>query len=428
MQKDLLRLLRDPNLVPSENRILLSSIADQAASLGMPCYLVGGFVRDLLLGKSVNDLDIVVEGDAIELGAALVKKYGGKLTPHTKFRTAIWHLPSTLRQASRQGNAFNVHPSTLDLITARKESYKHAGALPTIKPSTIDDDLSRRDFTINAMAIRLDGDHFGELLDPLNGQDDLEKGMIRALYPRSFIDDPTRIFRAIRYEQRHAFSLQLETCNLINPESFSVLKTLSGERIRHEIDLIFEEENSARMLSRLHELGVFDVFDPGLPKFNEKYSGFLNSEPPADFGISGNKILLNYLLWFMDSPADVIDFHSKRLDFNSDLTEASLAVVQLKNELNLFAEAKASKWTLRLEKVPLIAVYALWLASNEPALKDFLVSWRHVKATITGDELKTRGIPTGPRYKKILTQLRNAWLDGDVKNDKEEGELLNTLL
>ncbi len=176
MQKDLLRLLRDPNLIPSENQILLSNIADQAASLGMPCYVVGGFVRDLLLGKPVNDLDIIVEGDAIELGTALVKKHGGKLTPHTKFRTAIWRLPSS----------FIIYPSSLDLITARKETYKTAGALPTIKPSTIDDDLRRRDFTINAIAIRLDGDYFGELLDPLNGQDDLEKGIIRVLHPRSF--------------------------------------------------------------------------------------------------------------------------------------------------------------------------------------------------------------------------------------------------
>jgi tRNA nucleotidyltransferase (CCA-adding enzyme) len=428
VQKDLLRLLRDPKLVPSENQILLSSIADQAASLGMPCYLVGGFVRDLLLGKSVNDLDIVVEGDAIELGAALVKKYGGKLTPHTRFRTAIWRLPSTLRHASRQGNTFNVYPSTLDLITARKETYKHAGALPIIKPSTIDDDLRRRDFTINAIAIRLDGDYFGELLDPLNGQDDLEKGIIRVLYPRSFVDDPTRIFRAVRYEQRHTFNLEPSTLNLVNSEAFFILKTLSGERIRHEFDLIFEEENSARMLSRLHELGVFDVFDPSLPKFNEQYSGFLNSGPPADFGISGNIILLNYLLWFMDSPADVIKFYSKRLDFNSEVTEASFAVVQLKKELNLFADAKPSKWTLHLEKIPLISVYALWLITNEPALKEFLVNWRHIKATITGDNLKARGIPTGPRYKKILSQLRTAWLDGDVKNEKEEEELLNTLL
>ena len=172
MQKDdLLRLLRDPNLLPSEKQGLLSSIAAQAASLNMPCYLVGGFVRDLLLNKPVNDLDIVVEGDAIKLGKALIQKHGGKLTPHTKFRTAIWDIPLT----------FNVQRSTLDLITARKESYDHPGALPTVTPATIEDDLRRRDFSINAMAIRMDGDHFGELLDPLNGQADLE-GSLRVLH------------------------------------------------------------------------------------------------------------------------------------------------------------------------------------------------------------------------------------------------------
>lgn len=418
MQKDLLRLLRDPNLIPSKKRILLSNIAYQAASLGMPCYVVGGFVRDLLLDRRVNDVDIIVEGDAIELGAALVKKHGGKLTLHPKFRTAIWHLPPTL----------DLRPPTLDLITARSETYKKPGSLPIIKPSTIDDDLLRRDFTISAMAVRLDGSHFGELLDPLNGQNDLEKGIVRALHPRSFIDDPTRIFRAVRYEQRYSFTLHPSSVILVNSESLSILKTLSGERIRHEFDLIFEEENSSRMLSRLHELGIFHVFDPSLPKFNDRYSGFLNSEPPAGFRISVNKILLNYLLWFMDSSVDVINFHSKRLDFTSELTEAALAVVQLKKELNLFADAKPSRWTLRLEKIPLISVYALWLVSNEPALKEFLVNWRRIKAIVTGDDLKARGVPTGPRYKKILSQLRIAWLDGDVKNDKEERELLNTLL
>lgn len=130
----------------------------------------------------------------------------------------------------------------------------------------------------------------------------------------------------------------------------------------------------------------------------------------------------------MDSPADVIEFHSKRLDFTSELIEASLAVVQLKKELTSLADAKPSTWTLRLEKLPLIAVYALWLVSREPALKEFLLSWRHIKATITGNDLKARGIPSGPRYKKILSQLRAAWLDGKVKNDKEEEELLNTLI
>jgi len=418
MQNEIRRHMRDPKLVPPERQSLLLRIADQSASMGMPCYLVGGFVRSLLLGKLAKDLDVIVEGDAIELGEALVKKYGGKLTLHTKFRTAIWHLPST----------FNLHPATIDLITARKETYKAPGALPTVKPSTIDDDLRRRDFTVSAMAVRLDGDHFGELLDPLGGQDDLKQKLIRVLHPRSFVDDPTRIFRAVRFEQRLAFNLESSTFNLINSESLAVFEKLSGERIRHEVDLIFGEENPAQMLARLHEVGVLNAFDPGLPIFNDRYSGLIDSKPPEEFGVSQNRILLGYLFWIIDSSIGTVEFISKRLDFTSELSNASVAAIQLKNDLPLLKNAKPSEWTLRLEKIPLIVIYMLWLISNESALKEFLVKWRHVKATITGDDLKARGIPLGPRYKEVLSQLRNAWLDGNVKNHKEEEELLNTLL
>jgi tRNA nucleotidyltransferase (CCA-adding enzyme) len=418
MQNEIRRLMRDPNLLPSERQDLLSRIADQSASMGMPCYLVGGFVRSLLLGKLANDLDIIVEGDAIELGGALVKKYGGKLTSHTKFRTAVWHLPS----------AFKSHHATIDLITARKETYKAPGALPTVKPSTIDDDLRRRDFTVSAMAIRLDGDYFGELLDPLGGQNDLKKKLIRILHPRSFVDDPTRIFRAVRFEQRLAFQLESSTFNLINSESLAILEKLSGERIRHEFDLIFGEENSVRMLSRLHEAGVFNVFEPNLPIFNEQYSGLINSKAPEEFGVPQNRILLGYLLWLIDSSVDTVEYISRRFDFTFELSNASVAAIQLKKELPLLKNAKPSEWTLRLEKVPLIAIYGLLLTSHESALKEFFIKWRYVKATITGNDLKARGIPVGPRYKEILSQLRAAWLDGKVKNNQEEEELLTTLL
>jgi tRNA nucleotidyltransferase (CCA-adding enzyme) len=418
MPNEIRRLMRDPHLIPSERQSLLSRIADQSASMGMPCYLVGGFVRSILLVKSANDLDIIVEGDAIELGGALVKKHGGKLTSHTKFRTAVWHLPST----------FKLHFSTVDLITARRETYKTPGALPTVKPSTIDDDLRRRDFTVSAMAVRLDGDHFGELLDPLGGQTDLKKKLIRILHPQSFLDDPTRIFRAVRFEQRLNFKLESSTLNLINSESLAVLEKLSGERIRHEFDLIFGEENSTQMMARLYEVGVFNVFEPRLPIFNVQYSSLVNSKLAEEFGITYNRVSIGYLLWLIDSSVDTVQYISKRFDFTSELSNASIAAIQLKNDLPQLKEAKASEWTLRLEKAPLIAVYAVWLISNEPALKEFLVKWRHVKAAITGDYLKARGIPLGPRYKEILSQLRAAWLDGKVKNNKEEEELLNTLL
>jgi len=408
--------MRDPNLIPSEEQNLLSNIADQAASLGMPCYLVGGFVRDLLLGEPVNDFDIVVEGDAIQLGESLVKKYGGKLTPHTKFRTAIW-CPSTLDTST---------PDTIDLITARSETYTTAGSLPTIKPSTIDDDLRRRDFTINAMAVRLDGEHFGELLDPLGGQDDLSQKSIRVLHSHSFIDDPTRIFRAIRYEARYSFILHPSSLILINPESLAVLEKLSGERIRHELDLIFEEENSHQMMFRAGDLGLFKWIHPELPAFNNEYSDFLEIDTGLD--ISASRTTMGYVLWLMDLSEAVILSIAQRLDFSSDLTHAVWGASQLKKSLPFLVNSQPSIWTFALEKLPLQAIYAVYLVSGEKALLDYLSLWRHIKAHTTGDDLKAHGLPPGPRFREILSQLRSAWLDGVVKNYKEEKELLNKLL
>lgn len=411
-----MRLLRDPALIsPGEQNLLLEA-ALQAESLGMPCYVVGGFVRDLLLRLPVNDFDIVVEGDAIRLGESLVKKYGGQLTLHRKFHTAVWDIPSP----------FTLQPLKLDLITARSETYSRPGVLPTVKPSIIEDDLRRRDFAVNAMAIRLDGAHFGELLDPLNGQVDLEKKIIRVLHPRSFIDDPTRIFRAVRYERRYFFNLELLTLDLINSESLAVLKTLSGERIRHEFDLIFEEENSAAMLARLDELGVFKALN--LPKFNANYARFLKSAPPAEFGVAADEVTTGYLLWIADSTLSAVESLSRRLDFSSASNWACVSVVRLKRDLASFKHSKPSGWTFHLEKFPPLAVYVLWLVAGESALKEFLVKWRHVKPMTTGGDLKAYGLAPGPRYGEILAALRAAWLDGEIEGDVSEEKFLNRLL
>ncbi|MBK8616331.1 MAG: CCA tRNA nucleotidyltransferase [Anaerolineales bacterium] len=416
MQNEIHRLMRDPNLLPSEKQTLLSRIADQAAAMNMPCYIVGGFVRDLLLGKPVNDLDIIVEGDAIKLGNELVRKFGGKLTPHQKFHTAIWHLPSS----------FTLHPSSLDLITARTETYKHPGALPTVTPSTIDDDLRRRDFTINAMAVRLDGEHFGKLIDPLNGQSDLENKTIRVLHPNSFIDDPTRIFRAIRYEQRYNFALDPSSLNSINPGSLSVISALSGERIRHEFDLIFEEENSLQMILRASSLDIFKWIHPELPVFNSEYAEFLDT--PSILGIPASRTTMGYMLWFLDLSEDAIMSIERRLDFSSDLTHAVWAASLLKKSIVFLANSKPSEWTFALEKLPLLSIYAVYLVSRENALLDYLSIWRHVKPHTTGDDLKARGLPPGPRFGEILTQLRAAWLDGALHSYEDELRLLESLI
>ena len=406
------RFITDFGLILPERLDLLKQIASVAASQSLPLFVVGGFVRDLLLHHSVNDFDLVVEGDAIHFGNALVRKYGGKLTPHQKFHTAIWHLPNT--------------SETLDLITARKETYLAPGALPTVTPATMEDDLRRRDFTVNAMAIRIDGGHFGELLDPLNGRADLENKIIRVLHPKSFVEDPTRIFRAIRYEGRYSFTLEPATLSLINSESISVIMRLSGERIRHELDLVFEEENSSQMLLRAGKLGLFNAIHPKLPMFNPDYFVFLEIDPILDIPMS--RMEIGYMLWFMDLMEDDILSIARRLDFSSDMTHSVWAVSQLKKSLPFLVNSRPSVWSLALENLPLLSIYVVYLVSRESALLDYLSIWRHVKPHATGDDLKARGLTPGPRFGEILSQLRAAWLDGDLESAQQEQDMLERLI
>lgn len=413
MQKEeALRLMRDPDLVPSEKQRLLSDIASQAASLGMPCYVVGGFVRDLLLGKPVNDLDVIVEGDAVNLGKRLVETHGGKLTPHFPFHTAIWHLPDST--------------DFVDLITARKETYGKPGALPTVAPSNIEDDLRRRDFTVNAMALRLDGEGFGEILDPMDGQADLGRGMIRALHPQSFLDDPTRILRAIRYEARYSFSIEPSTLSLINPESLKILSSLSGERLRHELDLIWDEDESHRMMRRLAGLGILKPIHPKLPEFNRLYEDFLEMDIRLD--IPADRRTMGYMLWLVDLSEDEVFSVANRLDFTNELTLSVWAAAQLKRSLPHLAGSKPSEWTYALEKLPLLSIYAAYLVSRENALLDYISLWRHVRPRTTGDDLKARGLIPGPRFGEVLLRLRSAWLDGEVTNETQEEDLLGGLI
>lgn len=418
MQKDLHRLLRDPNLILPEVQNLISNIASQATELNIPCYLVGGVVRDLLLNLPTHDSDIdfVFEGDAIKVGETLVKKYGGKLTHHSKFHTAIWHLPST----------FNLQLSTIDLITARKESYEHAGALPTVTPSTIEDDLHRRDFPINSMAIRLDGNHFGQLLDPLNGGVDLENKIIRVLHNKSFMDDPTRIFRAIRYETRYSFNLEPSTLNLINPESLSILSKLSGERIRNELDLILSEEKASIILMRVANLELLNSIHSKLPKFKDNYSDLLNMDTRLD--IPADRRTMGYMLWFMDLSEEEVFSICNRLDFSNELTLAVWSAAQLKRSLPHLVDSKPSVWTYALEKLPLLSIYAVYLVSGQDSLLSYISIWRHVKPHTTGDDLKSRGLIPGPQFREVLSQLRTAWLDGDISSKIEEEALLKKLI
>lgn len=212
---------------------IIEIVGKLADKLKVPAYIVGGPVRDKLLGIDNCDLDFVVEGDGIKFAEALNKTLKGKLTAYKAFGTATIAL----------------HGKRVDVVTSRKETYKCPAAYPTVKPGSIKDDLFRRDFTINAMAISLNKKNFGKLVDFYGGQKDLKKGIIRVMHDKSFIDDPTRVFRAVRFSVRFGFKIEPHTKKLIKE---AVLDGLLGEvnagRVRKEIGLFLKEKNPKKCL------------------------------------------------------------------------------------------------------------------------------------------------------------------------------------
>jgi tRNA nucleotidyltransferase (CCA-adding enzyme) len=411
---------------------LIKLVKAASEGLGYPLYIIGGSVRDLLLESSIKDFDLTVEGNAIVLARALAKKHGGKVTAHTKFGTAKWFLPKELISESSD---------TLDLISARSETYKNPAALPTVKMGSMDDDIRRRDFTVNTLAIRLDDRHFGELRDDLNGMDDLKKGIVRVLHDNSFIDDPTRMYRAVRYVERYGFKIAEETLVLI-PEARPMIKKLSAQRIRHELDLILEEWSAATMLTRLNELDLLKPIHPSL-SFDKAvharladlhtYRGLQHLSPwNVTKGEQMNASDLGWLLWLMPLSNDEIASLNVRLQFTADLLASLFAVSMMFKDQSSYIGSKPSECVERLESFPVNAVEAMGYIAEDPRIKElfdnYISKWRYIKHHTTGNDLKKRGIEPGPRYAVILRQLRNAWLDGEVETEEEEKSLLDRLL
>ena len=417
MENNLSYLLQ--KAISSDQLGLIHRVADEASTLGFPIYIVGGFVRDLLLGHPGLDFDLVVEGDAIKLAGSLVSKYGSKATMHQKFGTAKWFVNKN---------------SSIDLISARSEIYRYPAALPTVKLGTISDDVHRRDFTINTLAIRLDDSHFGELRDELGGLNDLRHGIVRVLHPHSFIDDPTRIYRAVRYEKRYDFKIAKETLALI-PEARQVIEKLSAQRIRHELDMILDEPNAASMLVRLDELDLLKPIHPSLRCDKALQTRFESATDfPLGFSSSGLSNIrdLRWLLWLMTISNKEIAVLNKRLHFTAPLLKSLLASSNLLADLTAFSNLKPSQCVERLGKFPLQGIYAVLCVAprgkSKQALEKYLMEWRHIQPQTTGNDLKKLGLEPGPKYQSILQKLRNAWLDGEVKNTKEEKGLLEKIM
>lgn len=411
------------------HRELLHRVAAAAYEQQAAVYLVGGFVRDLLLDRPSLDFDLVVEGDAIALAKALASRHGGRVTAHRRFGTAKWRpAPSALPETADL--------AALDLVSARTEIYTHPSALPTVTRGDLKLDLQRRDFTINTLAIRLDGPFYGDLRDDWGGLNDLNQGRIRILHSLSFVDDPTRMLRAVRFEQRFAFEIEPETLERLEGAA-GQLARVSGDRIRGELDRIFAEPQAGRMFSRLKELGLLEAIEPGLGEIPGPKM-FAVRLPEEHWGLSAElkgeplKAVLPYVYWFLSRPPGEARRFVRRLKLKQGVERVILDACRLMADLPGFENASPSRITLRLDEAARLAVYAVYSELENSRLSEALDTyarvWRHIKPETDGRTLAAHGLPAGPVYRTILTLLRNAYLDGEIRTPAEERALLNKLV
>ena len=384
----------------------------EASELGLGLYIIGGVVRDLFLGRANFDFDLVVEGDAIKLAQKMARDSQAKLTVHSRFGTAKINYPGF----------------SLDLATARSETYSKPGALPTVKPGALKDDLIRRDFSINAMAMRLNPQRFGELIDLYHSKDDLEHRLIRILHPNSFIDDATRILRAIRYEQRLGFTLEAETEKLLRRD-VTMLDTISGDRIRHELELILKEDSPELIFKRAGELGVLHQLYSSL-KGTGWPSEMFSKARQADIRASLSTLYLCLLIYNLTDKENE-EFIS-RLNFPKNSAQAMRQTLQLRAQLHSLANSqlKPSDIYQSLHSYTTTAIQANALASESPIasqhLQLYLKKLRYVKTLLSGKDLKRMGIPSGPRIGEILNALHKARFNGEVRTRKEEEKFVHT--
>ena len=399
--------------LPRQLLELVKDISGQAAKQGQRVYLVGGVVRDLLLGYPNFDLDLVVEGDAVKLAQQVAETSQAKLLAHHRFGTAKLRYENFI----------------LDLATARKETYARPGALPAVTPGTIKDDLIRRDFSINAMAISLASKAYGKLIDPYQGEDDLEQRLIRVLHPKSFTDDATRILRGVCYEQRLGFELEAQTARLLKHD-IPMLDTISGDRIRHELEHIFEENRPELVIERLDNLGVLHRISPCLKGDGwivEKFDKARRLKKPTQL-----PSLYFCLLVYSFSGKDIEQFLA-RLNIPAKLSRAIRDTLRLKTSLPLLDKPSLQPseiYCLLQEYEPLAIQANAIAAKSRPVrrhLQLFLTKLRYVRTSLDGEELKKLGIPAGPEMGRVLQVLHKAKLDGKVSTRADEKELVLSL-
>ena len=419
--------------LPGKLMSLIRTIGREADAREMNVFLVGGFVRDIFLGEKNYDLDIVVEGDAIKFGKVLADKIGGSLVTHQKFGTStiVKPWPSWLGTSLHPDNKFKI-----DVATARREVYERPAALPTVKFSSLREDLYRRDFTVNAMAVSANKKNFGLFIDFFAGLEDLEKGIIRVLHDNSFIDDPTRIFRAVRFEQRFGFTIENHTEYLVtHAVKQEMFRRTENQRIRDELILILKERNPEKAVFRMKDLHELRFIHPELvidKSIKGRFSDLRKGINWYNSHASGKRQLDTWIINLMVILEKLSQLQVEEVMKKFVLTRsASIRLRGYKKKtanalrkLSVKGKMSPSKIYRILEPLPHeVTLYAMAKTGSSLAktrIKKFFTDYNVVKLKVKGDDIIAQGVHPGPRYKKILDQILCEKIDGKLKTKRDE--------
>jgi len=398
-------------------RELVEAATLVAERVGAPAYLVGGPVRDLVLGSRTGDLDLALVGDATVFAKALADHLGARVTIHRRFGTATLMLADGLR---------------LDVATARRESYVHPAALPDVSPGTIHEDLFRRDFTINAMAVRL-VPQGGEILAPFGGLEDLRRGLLRALHEGSYRDDPTRIFRGARYAARYRLRFSREDGRLIRSVlADKMLERLSRDRLFQEVKLFLGELRPEAVLKILENLGVLKALDPALAIGPNTIAQMrrirLAWERHQHLGMSPElpRWRLYFMVLLLSVPSRVRRRVGQHLGMKAPPLDALVMALKelpgLQERMNQ-KQLPASRIRRVLDRVSGEMRLMIWAAGGRQVRKrveHYLIHLAWVKPALTGQDLKSLGFPPGPGYRRMLDLLLDGRLDGRLHSRDDE--------
>lgn len=368
-----------------------------------PTFLVGGTVRDLLRGAACTDIDVAIEGDAAAAARAIATTIGGRTRVHERFGTA---RIETGRLA-------------LDIAATRTERYPNPGALPEVAPASLAEDLARRDFTINAMAVALTPPELGRLHDPHSGENDLRSGQVRVLHPRSFLEDPTRLLRAVRYEARLGFRMHPET-ELLAREAArgGALSTMSVERVRDSLLKLLAEPDVVGATERLAELGLDRALHSQLAIEHE----LIAAATLAAEQVGADRVLVALAALVASSPAALAGWLGSLGLTRDQWTRASRAAErapELAREL-AFEHSPAQLHDLLSDEPAEALALALAIGAPPEPVTKYVREIRGARLEITGDDLLAAGVPESPAVGQALRETLRRKLDGEVSGRAAE--------